>query len=616
LRTLLAARRTFQGVMADAGRTWWEYMQHTASAYATPLSISFANVATHNHFVLDRGGHIFDAHAPVIKLSKGSPEEDHIDLLGLLNSSTACFWLKMVSHAKGGTDNSSGGGNRWTPEAWIDRYEFTGASLQNFPVPRAVSLKLSHLLNDVAQHLETLTPAAVCNNGTPKETHFEEARKQWANGRGRMVSLQEELDWEVYRLYGLLTESEAAELTIDPAMVPNVMLGERAFEIVLARKMAMDKLETQWFSRHGSTPNVEVPSHWPDGYRRVVEKRIAFIEKRQQSIGLIERPEYKRRWALTREGKPWGWNEQAAAALRGWLLDRFEARELWFESVDGVEQPRLLTAAQLADALRADEDLVSVSELYASGKDLEDVVAELVADEHVPYLAALRYKDSGMSKRADWEHVWDLQRDEDAAQVPADAARLAVERQREIYEKAEDDVAKQQALGRLRELEAKQREAEAHVMAIRNSIPVPPKYGSGDFRKSSFWRHRGKLDVPKERFISYPGASPDNDQSLLLGWAGWDHREQAQALATLIVDREQNEGWGADRLTPLLAGLREVLPWVKQWHNEIDPVYAASPAEIYTGFLDQTCARLHLKDEDLTAWRPPPTGRGRKKSEG
>jgi hypothetical protein len=46
-------------------------------------------------------------------------------------------------------------------------------------------------------------------------------------------------------------------------------------------------------------------------------------------------------------------------------------------------------------------------------------------------------------------------------------------------------------------------------------------------------RHRGKLDVPKERFISYAGASRDGDASLLIGWAGWDHREQAQAIATL-----------------------------------------------------------------------------------
>ncbi|MGV2336141.1 MAG UNVERIFIED_CONTAM: hypothetical protein LVR18_19215 [Planctomycetaceae bacterium] len=45
--------------MKDAGLEWYEYMQHTASAYRTPLSIAFAFVATHNHFVLDRGGKVF-----------------------------------------------------------------------------------------------------------------------------------------------------------------------------------------------------------------------------------------------------------------------------------------------------------------------------------------------------------------------------------------------------------------------------------------------------------------------------------------------------------------------------------------------------------------------------
>lgn len=98
---------------------------------------------------------------------------------------------------------------------------------------------------------------------------------------------------------------------------------------------------------------------------------------------------------------------------------------------------------------------------------------------------------------------------------------------------------------------------------------------------------------------------------LLIGWVGWDHREQAQALAILIVEREQTEGWTADRLTPLLAGLREVLPWVRQWHGEFDPNIGDSPAAVYDGFLAETANRLHLTDDDLTAWRPLRTGRGR-----
>ena len=43
------------------------------------------------------------------------------------------------------------------------------------------------------------------------------------------------------------------------------------------------------------------------------------------------------------------------------------------------------------------------------------VLAEIIADEHVPFLAACRYKPSGLDKRAQWERTWDLQREVDAA---------------------------------------------------------------------------------------------------------------------------------------------------------------------------------------------------------
>ena len=38
------------------------------------------------------------------------------------------------------------------------------------------------------------------------------------------------------------------------------------------------ELETAWFERHGSTPITELPAHWPEPYRRVVERRIELIE--------------------------------------------------------------------------------------------------------------------------------------------------------------------------------------------------------------------------------------------------------------------------------------------------------------------------------------------------
>lgn len=74
--------------------------------------------------------------------------------------------------------------------------------------------------------------------------------------------------------------------------------------------------------------------------------------------------------------------------------------------------------------------------------------------------------------------------------------------------------------------------------------------------------------MPKERFISYPGCESDEDREPVYGWAGWNHLQRAQALAALYQDRKQREGWSKDRLTPMLAGLLELIPWIKQWHNE------------------------------------------------
>ena len=52
-----------------------------------------------------------------------------------------------------------------------------------------------------------------------------------------MISAQEELDWEVYGLYGLLGDD--ADGLIGPSVEkPPLRLGERAFEIALARQVA------------------------------------------------------------------------------------------------------------------------------------------------------------------------------------------------------------------------------------------------------------------------------------------------------------------------------------------------------------------------------------------
>jgi hypothetical protein len=132
-------------------------------------------------------------------------------------------------------------------------------------------------------------------------------------------------------------------------------------------------------------------------------------------------------------------------------------------------------------------------------------------------------------------------------------------------------------------------------------IPVPPKYASADFLKSDFWRLRGKLDVPKERWISYPHCSTESDPTLVVGWAGWNHLEQATALIA-YYDARKREGWDAKRLTPLLAGLDQLLPWIHQWHPEIDAEFGETAGQSFQTMLEHDAHELGLTLEDIRNW--------------
>ena len=112
----------------------------------------------------------------------------------------------------------------------------------------------------------------------------------------------------------------------------------------------------------------------------------------------------------------------------------------------------------------------------------------------------------------------------------------------------------------------------------------------------------------------YLEASPDADPTILLGWAGWDHKDQAQALINLIEDRTKDAGWDSERVKPLLAGLLEVMPWVRQWHGEYDEEWEGVPAEEYQAYFEELCAKHQVSEPDLRSWRPEKKTRGRKKA--
>ena len=532
-------RTTVSSIVGFGGRTrgeegepHWTWYRWISGRFRSRLSISFAFIATHNHFVLDRGGKVFNRSAPVIKLKEGATEGDHLALLGLLNSSTACFWMKQVFYPKA---SSSGDISleKGKPEA--NRFEFTATGLLECPVPFEPSAEDTTTLRTLARELvETGELASALDRawvqsigegGDAIKARIRSDEGRHEALRGRMVTLQEELDWEVYRLFGL------SELGADMKHMPRQGSPIDAS----CRPFALDA---------AAPPDPSLPDRYRERFEAIRSDR---------SLATIESPVYKRLW-LGRQGvyghASLTFLERCRERLAEWLADRFETANLWSAG-------KVLTSAKLADALATDRDFMSVAEAYTEDPsfDVAGLIDAIVRDQSVPSIPALRYTESGLRKRAQWERTWDLQRRQDAG------------------EKVRD-------------------------------IPVPPKYTSADFRSGTYWRLRGKLDVPKERFVSYPGCERAADGSLPIAWAGWDHAQQARALGAYYMQLKTEEGTVPDKLVPLLAGLLELIPWIRQWHAGPDPEFGLELGPYYADFVENEARALGLTVEQVRAWRP------------
>ena len=529
-RCNLRARKKFGIPMSERGLPWFEIREVYWDKLENDLTISFAEVSSHNHLYLDKGETLFSQTAPVIKLPAGTGLREHLRILGLLSSSVGNFICRQTCFPKGG-DSVGTDGARVSKNRWEDRLQRAGAAIGKFPLVASDA----HLL-ELIQALDQLGPEA-SPDLTYNESALDQAEQDRDRGFQHMVALQEELDWHVYGLYGLHPNPPAYPIEKLPPIVP----GERAFEIALARLAEQGIENDLWFTRHGITPRTSIPTHWPEDYRQVVQRRLDLIEN-ERFFKLLETPVHKRRWS--REA----WPDLVKRKLQDKLLDKLESADYWPEA-------NIRSCSELARQAGADAEFVNWAQLYSGSEDphLGSLVADLVMKQGVPYLDGLVYKTPGLRKRARWKETWALQRREDAGETV--------------------------------------------------DIPVPPKYTAGDFLGSSY-DHRGKLDVPKERFILYPGLETAEDPSMRIGWAGWDHNQRAQGLASRFHQGQTEEGWGPERLLPLLAGIGELLPWLFQWHNEVDPKYLQRMSEYYQNFATEEARRLDCTLEQVAKALP------------
>ena len=127
----------------------------------TPLSIAFAFVATHNHFVLDRGGKVFNRSAPIIKLPAerhrgrpSRPARPAQQLHGLLLDEAGVPQQGQHGRPKGARQ-------RTADDSRLLRVHWH-TDCSSFPIPHRRPLSLARLLDRLGQECNASLPDASC----------------------------------------------------------------------------------------------------------------------------------------------------------------------------------------------------------------------------------------------------------------------------------------------------------------------------------------------------------------------------------------------------------------------------------------------------------------------
>jgi len=313
--------------------------------------------------------------------------------------------------------------------------------------------------------------------------------------RGRMIFLQEGMDWLAYEMYGLLkSKAPLAEnyLSRSDYQAARLELGQRPFEV--AGK-----------GYQGDWPEGYQPAPLPEALHPLTEARIAVI-KANPDIALLEDPLYKRRWI------PPDYAKEFRAAAEWWLAEKLE----WALEQHG----RPIPLREWARTLGRDERVNAALEALTGTPmfDLEGELLKVIRANAVPNRPEGYLKPPGLRK----------------------------------------------------------------LYAARNTqhtSRITPRFSRKDFSDGTAWRLRGKLNIPRERFIHYAefdhtrrGTDAPDTGGPWFGWAGWDAAGRADALAFLL-DRANRAGWEPRwRQCGLRAALRDLLP-------ELSELPAADRAE-------------------------------------
>ena len=441
---------------------------------------------------------------------------------------------------------------RYQDEEWEERYEFTGTKLQDFPLPADLPPRPRPRAGPSRPAPCRRTSHGGCERDYPRPAKSLDARPPPArrHPRQQMIALQEELDWTVYRSYGLLTETEAKALIARRQCRSPWRSESGRSRSSWPASRRRGRTETAWFERHGSTPITELPAHWSREYR--ASSRPASTPSRAAATSRSSSGR-----SASGAGPPSRGRRRKRAALRTWL-----ARSLRGARSCGPALRDGRGAAAHADrqparrsALCTTRTSVAVAQLYAAdhlGK--RDLTLARCWSRSSPtstcrYLAALRYKDSGPGEA----------RGVGAAPGSCSARRTAP--------------------------------------GTDLDIAVPPKYKPADFRaRSATGASAASSTCPRSGSSPTRARAPTPTPRCCSAGPAGTTRTRPRRWSTSSTTARPSQAGTTTRVTPLLAGLAEVLPWVHQWHGEYDDDWGGIPAEEYQAYLDEQRTQRGMTD--------------------
>lgn len=575
-RPILWARRSraskFAPLRTIPGAEFYEYPFYSSSPFKTH-GIGFAFVCTHNNFAVSQTGVLFKQTAPFIQftaakrdesgeptrgiatgrdkapeadsgsISGATPPETLYDVVGLLNSSSLSFWMRQVFFAKGAS-----------AEEWLDRLEYDSTKLVNAPLTECNSdarIALALALGRTASKRAACLPQSVLKAGNWTSADLEAilaaARERYQLLTHSMVALQEELDWLTYGSYQIIDPLPV----VAPSDIEPLAPGHRPFEILFARAddEADDDEKSAWWSHHGHDRVTEIPPHYSEVLQTRIQARMDLIES-DPKLQLIEQPAYKRRWQTP------DLDAETKSAAESYLLDRLEDL---FAPGGPLSKPTAYRLEQITDAWSRDPRTKAVARVWKGGEgDLTLAAEQLLRAHGLPDNPRRIYTEEGLRTLAVWQKTWALQDLEDQGKPLVDP-----------------DTGKP-----------------------LDTIELPPKFDRTHFQSADAFSIRGKLNVPRERFIVFADLKPPR-----YGWNGWrdTDRALAQVDAYSLAETDPQDPLppptAADprRCGPTL-GLWDSLSDVRRWGD------ASTHAELLA-LAQEVCAQKSCPCDVVNAWQ-------------